>query len=102
MARAWIVSDGESMDVVYANNPFVARREGTHVLNEMLYEDEIDVERAPEFDDLGGRSLREVQLERGWSFSCYGCGGERLYNDEGAKVRNGEVFCAKCLEAKDA
>jgi hypothetical protein len=76
--RAYVVSDAgeESATVVYARNPMEARRIGhcQDDVGSMDHELDLHVHRAPEFDDLGGKGLCEVQLANGWWFTCWHCG----------------------------
>jgi hypothetical protein len=77
LARSYVVSDPseEAEVVVYARNPMEARRLGSHHdIGSMCHETELYVRRAPEFDDLDGKSLPEAQLKRGWWFTCWHCG----------------------------
>lgn len=72
--RAFIVREPEEghCEVVYARNAMEARRIGAPEFDG-AEEEYLEVERAPEFDDLQGRSMREVQLEHGWWFECTHC-----------------------------
>lgn len=95
--RSFVVSEPmeERCEVVYARNAMEARRLG-HGVNDLgSMDDETDllVRRAPEFDDLRGTTVVQVQLDTGWVFWCGPCGKEGITADN-AVVVDGLVYCS--------
>lgn len=117
--RAYVVTDSceERSTVVYARNPMEARRLGHYQedVGAMDYEEELYVRRAPEFDDLRGKSLLRAQLDAGWWFECGYCQAhvsedEVRYDPEDVErefeieptIRGHYVYCSPWCAGADA
>jgi hypothetical protein len=104
-AVAWIVSERDRSEVVWARNAMEARRLGASELGHMLDEESYEYRRAPEFDGFTGNieELRRAQLAAGWWFDCAWCDcGRRVSEDEGDDgepcepvVRGDAVYCSE-------
>lgn len=105
--RAFVVTqpDEEKSVVVYARNAMEARREA-HCVDDLGcsdMEDELLVRRAPEFDDLRGRTLKQAQWDEGWRFWCEhpGCPVERCEEGRGALVGD-KAYCQQHAAQQEA
>ena len=119
--RAWCVRDTyeESCVIVWARTIWEARQLGNRELDEGLSDWELyqlPAEPAPEFDDLKGKTLKQLQWATDWWFHCDDCGRERVMKpddaaeineylgrhsrDDGTLLDDGTVLCYTCAEKR--
>lgn len=90
--------EGNSM-IVFAETRGQAKMKA-FASEELGYHDYIELEavRKPKFDQYSGQGYVPPQalLDDGWWFWCDKCGEEHITKEDGARVIDGQVYCAKC------
>lgn len=109
---AWVVSDPdcERSEVVYAKTERAARNRGAGMLDYCDDMKELNVDRAPHFDDFFPNGPRiEALLDAGWRFECEACG-RFVYGEQQPHIDGRSVYCSyteylqdqKCKAAEKA
>lgn len=92
--KAWKASDGEWVEIVYADTRSRARLRGSGLLDAEYID--TTARRAPEFDHMAPKGPSQQQLfeQFGWSFECE-CG--RMADQaSGGRYAAGALLCDTC------